>query len=51
MALRRLALKRPDWISRWSTDTAAQAGVARLRTHGRNPVKEQSICHKEWSLP
>ena len=22
-----MALKRPDWISRWSTDTAAQAGV------------------------
>jgi hypothetical protein len=22
-----MALKRPEWISRWSTDTAAQAGV------------------------
>ena len=27
MPLKRLALRRPDWMSRWSTDTAAQAGV------------------------
>ncbi|MFM1965005.1 MAG: hypothetical protein RL134_730, partial [Actinomycetota bacterium] len=27
MARSRRALRRPEWISRWSTDTAAQAGV------------------------